>query len=153
MSKKTWIISAFPCMGKSHYVQNNPDTSIDIDSFDFSWFDADVTRNPNFPSNYISHIKGNIGKYKYIMVSSHKVVRQALIDEGLTFIYVCPGNGLKDEFIQRARSRGSSNDFIRTLEVNWDSWLDHNECSSMTFVTCQGQYLTDVLETLEGFIR
>ena len=34
-------------------------------------------RNPNFPNNYIEHIKENIGKVDYIFVSSHLVVRQA----------------------------------------------------------------------------
>ena len=148
---RTWIISAFPCMGKTHYVKNHPDTALDSDSSHFSWLDDGVARNPDFPANYVKHIKENIGKCKYIMVSSHKDVRQALAQAGLTFIYVRPSRSLKDEFVQRARERGSSEAFAKHLEDNWDSWLADagEDYATMVYHSCQGQYLTDVLTTLE----
>ena len=45
-------------------------------------------RNPEFPKNYIEHIKENIGKVDYIFVSTHEEVRKALTDAGIEFILV-----------------------------------------------------------------
>ena len=86
---RTKIISAFPGVGKTTYHKNNPDTTLDSDSSSFSWIvdeHGNKTRNPHFPQNYIDHIKQNIGKYKYIFVSSHKEVRDALLDNCILFI-------------------------------------------------------------------
>lgn len=56
---------------------------LDSDSSNFSWVKDEngnntKERNPEFPKNYIEHIKSNIGKVDVIFVSSHKVVREAL---------------------------------------------------------------------------
>ena len=68
---KTRIISAFPGTGKSYFHNNSEYSTLDSDSSEFSWIindDGDKVRNPNFPSNYISHIKDNIGKADFIFV-------------------------------------------------------------------------------------
>jgi hypothetical protein len=90
MNFKTKIISAFPGVGKSVYHSKYPDITLDSDSSNFSWIKDDngnntEERNPDFPKNYIEHIKSNIGKYKYIFVSSHKEVRNALFDNCIFF--------------------------------------------------------------------
>lgn len=84
---ETKIISAFPGTGKSWLFKNYPGLFLDSDSSDFSWTSPGV-RNPDFPSNYITHIKQNIGKYKKIFVSSHDVVRKALVENGIPFTLV-----------------------------------------------------------------
>ena len=70
---QTRIIAAFPGTGKSYYHKENPETTLDSDSSRFSWVkDSEGNntkeRNPDFPENYISHIKENIGKYEFIFV-------------------------------------------------------------------------------------
>ena len=123
---RTKIVSAFPGVGKTTYHKNNPDTTLDSDSSGFSWVvdeHGNKTRNPSFPQNYINHIKENIGKYKYIFVSSHKEVRDALLDNCIFFYLVYPDDNRKDEFIQRYRDRGNDENFIKLVDSKWDEWM------------------------------
>ena len=82
---RTRIISAFPGTGKSVYHEKHPLTTLDSDSSNFSWIEVDGVklRNPQFPENYIEHIKKNIGIYDFIFVSSHSVVREALVNNSI----------------------------------------------------------------------
>jgi hypothetical protein len=125
---RTKIISAFPGVGKTYYHNKHKDTTLDSDSSNFSWIKDEngnntKVRNPEFPQNYINHIKENIGKYEYIFVSSHKEVRDALLDNCLFFYLVYPDSLRKDEFIERYRKRGNDENFINLIEKNWDIWL------------------------------
>ncbi len=123
---KTKIISAFPGTGKSYYHNKYKETTLDSDSSNFSWrmdVDGNKVRNPEFPRNYINHIKENIGKYKFIFVSSHKEVRDALLNECLFFYLVYPDDRRKDEFIQRYKNRGNDENFIKLVSNNWEEWL------------------------------
>lgn len=122
---RTKIISAFPGTGKSHYHKLHPDTTLDSDSSQFSWIEinGNKTRNPEFPNNYIQHIKDNIGKYKYIFVSSHKEVRNALIDNCLKFYIVVPKFSCKEIYLDRYRQRGNDDYFINLIDRFWDLWL------------------------------
>ncbi len=123
---RTKIVSAFPGVGKTTYHKKHPETTLDSDSSNFSWIVDEYgnkTRNPHFPQNYINHIKENIGKYKYIFVSSHKEVRDALLDNCLYFYLVYPENNRKEEFIQRYKNRGNDDNFIVLLDSKWDEWM------------------------------
>ena len=131
---KTKIISAFPGTGKSYYHINHPETTLDSDSSLFSWLydddgnklyddDEKPIRNPWFPSNYIEHIKSNIGKYEYIFVSSHKEVREALVDNCLLFYLVYPDFDDIDIYIERYKQRGSPERFIDLVRNNWEEWI------------------------------
>ena len=140
---KTKIISAFPGTGKSYYHINHPETTLDSDSSLFSWlYDGDGNklydddekpiRNPWFPSNYIEHIKSNIGKYEYIFVSSHKEVREALVDNCLLFHLIYPDFDDMDIYIERYKQRGSPEEFINLVKNNWEEWIieleDQEDC-------------------------
>lgn len=125
---RTRIISAFPGVGKTHYHKQHTDITLDSDSSNFSWVvvDGKKVRNPDFPNNYIQHIKDNIGKYKFIFVSSHKEVREALKDACLFFYLVYPDKHRKDEFINRYKQRGSPEAFVNLVYQNWEQWI--REC-------------------------
>lgn len=132
--KETMVIAAFPGTGKSFCVKNESDKFngiLDSDSSNFSWVkdsngNNTTERNPDFPNNYIKHIKENIGKVEVIFVSSHKEVREALEREGIEYVLVYPNVFQKDDYINRYKNRGSSDKFVRLLEANWDEWI--NEC-------------------------
>jgi hypothetical protein len=121
----TRIISAFPGTGKSYYHNNNKTTTLDSDSSEFSWVieDGKKVRNPDFPNNYITHIKENIGKYDFIFVSSHAEVRQALKANCLFYYLVYPERKCKDMYLKRYKDRGSPDAFIQLISDNWDNWL------------------------------
>jgi hypothetical protein len=141
---KTRIISAFPGTGKSYFYNENKSTTIDSDSSKFSWVKDEKgnntkERNPNFPQNYIKHIKENIGKYDFIFVSSHKEVREALKDNCIFFYLVYPDVDRKEEFIKRYIDRGSSNGFVKLIKSNWEEWIKECEfeiygCSNVRMI-------------------
>ncbi|KKK65553.1 hypothetical protein LCGC14_2972950, partial [marine sediment metagenome] len=98
MKIKTIIISAFPATGKTHFYRNTKLKVLDSDSSHFSWL-PNKQRHPNFPENYIDHIKQNMGDVFIILISSHKVVRDALVKEGIKFTLIYPNRELKEEYL------------------------------------------------------
>lgn len=161
--KNTIVISAFPCCGKSYAFKKllQEGYSVwDSDSSDFSWIYSkqayvdrisvkdrvEKVRNPEFPYNYIEHIKSGIGHVDIIFVSSHKVVRDALKKAGIHYIVAYPSKEMLNEWIGRAYTRGSGTDFCDMLINNWDNWIDeieteHKEYPSK-FMPCRLSYNT-----------
>jgi len=120
---KAIIISGFPGIGKTHFSENNKKYKIsDSDSSKFSWLEEGI-RDPDFPNNYMEHIKENLDKYDIIFVSSHKTVRDALLKHKFTFTMVYPDISLKEEYLERYRKRGNDKWFIQMISENWDSFI------------------------------
>ena len=83
-------------------------------------------RHPDFPNNYIKHIKENIGKYDCIFVSSHASVREALDKEGIDFTIVYPESSCKAEWVGRCFIReknGESGCGAEIMYNNWEQWI------------------------------
>ena len=118
---RTIIISAFPGMGKSYFCQHYND-SLDLESSKYSHLKTGDL-NLDFPYNYISAIKKNIGLYRYIFISSHKDVRDALLDNSLFFYVVIPTIEEKSKYLDRYSKRHNKSDFIKKLEENYSSWI------------------------------
>jgi hypothetical protein len=110
------IISGFPGTGKSVLTNSFPDKISDSDSSKFNKND--------FPNNYIQHINDIKNKFEIIFVSSHDIVRDALVNNNIPFILVYPDKELKQEYIQRYIKRGNDERFINLVKDNWDSWID-----------------------------
>lgn len=135
MSKRTVIVSAFPCCGKTYAFEHYQDkySMLDSDSSQFSWMykaskDGIVrqrVRNPEFPANYIEHIKQNIGKVDIIFVSSHLSVRQALQDAGIHYCTVYPKESMLNEWVGRMYRRGNDDNFIEYQINHWNEFM-HN---------------------------
>jgi hypothetical protein len=144
------IVSAFPGIGKTH-VFNNPPlpglTILDSDSSQFSWA-APGERHPEFPANYIEHIKSHRVGTDIILVSSHKEVRAALVEAKLPFALVFPNRDLKAAYVERFIRRGSSVSFIKLVETKWDEWITELEAQVGCFAITINDpriYLSDVL--------
>jgi hypothetical protein len=166
MKKQCKIISAFPGCGKSYCVANESDKFngvLDSDSSEFSWVKDENgnntnQRNPDFPENYIKHIKENLDKNEVIFVSSHKEVREALEKEGLNYILVYPNIFQKQDYIKRYKKRGNSQSFIDKVESNWEEWI--GECEEEIFpikitlpyfsVKYLNKEVIDLIEIMEG---
>lgn len=135
------VVSGFPGVGKSHLARGAEFTIADSDS---SKFDKEF-----FPDNYIAHIKDLMlnQDLDYIMVSTHEEVRDALVEEGITFLLVYPVISLKEEYRQRYVDRNSPQAFIDRIIGEWDSMV--NSCVMQSgcqhVVLESGQYLTDSL--------
>ena len=179
---KTKIYSIFPACGKTWLYEHQEDYDLkilDSDSSQFSWIVEEVedpdcvligegeikplihknkVRNPDFPNNYIKHIKENIGKYDYIFVSSHASVREALDEEGIDFTIVYPEFYCKAEWVGRCFIRdkkGESGCGAEAMYNNWEQWItecfqtgaDHEE-----IVLKPREYLSDYFMDLkQGF--
>lgn len=154
MTTRTKIISAFPGVGKTTFYKANRGRVLDSDSSMFSWVivDGEKKRNPDFPRNYIEHIQENIGKVDYILVSSHKEVREALQNACLFFHLIYPAMNRKNEFIQRYKDRGSPESFIKLLDANWANWI--SACVDTRYgcnnVTMTLPNLADEIEFMEA---
>jgi len=147
MAYDRMLCAAFPGTGKSYYCSNGNWSQYVPDGFccdsDSSKFDKS-----NFPQNYIEHIKQRIADgYARIFISSHKEVRDALVENELDFTLIYPDKSLKQEYIDRYIERGDSDQFITLLEKNWENWID--ECKAQTgckhIVLSSGQFIADVV--------
>jgi len=149
---ETKVIAAFPGTGKTHFFKNNPNRSIDSDSSEFSWIKDKSgantkLRNPEFPANYIKHIRENIGKVEFIFVSSHDVVRDALVQSGIEFTLVYPNVLLKNEYLKRFQERKSPQGFIDLLHKNWEQWTFEchlqEHCNKIELES--GQFISNII--------
>jgi hypothetical protein len=75
-------------------------------------------KNPDFPNNYIQHIKSLINEKDFIFVSSHKEVREALKANNIPFILIYPNKDLLSEYLIRYTERGNENSFIDFIRKN-----------------------------------
>lgn len=122
---KAQIVSGFPGVGKSYSAGKHQEwfKISDSDSSNFSWL-PDGTRHPDFPQNYIEHMKGVGDDYDIIFVSSHKAVRDSLLENKLPFTVIYPHRSLKAEYLERYRKRGSPEAFVSMMDQNWDKFQD-----------------------------
>lgn len=144
----TKVISGFPAVGKSYLYNNYKELKVlDSDSRNFSW-ESEGVRHPDFPSNYIRHIKRNLGVVDVIFVSSHKVVRKALEENNIDYTIVYPNISLKGEYISRYINRGNDDKFIEFLNDNWEEFITdiENERFPVKVELQEGQYMKDVLK-------
>lgn len=149
--KDTKIISGFPGIGKSFLAQHTGFTYADSDSSSYSWLSPGV-RNPEFPENYINHIKGLIGELDYILVSSHEVVREALEEHDIHYTLVYPKVELRDEYLKRYLARGNDEKFVSFISTHWDQFISDIEGETYpTLIKLENnQYLLDVISNVRN---
>lgn len=149
---RAMIICGFPGVGKS-CVASNRENIVDLESSAFSWIYDPVNhpnggrvRNPNFPLNYINAIRSAQENFEYILVASHKAVRDALEAEGIPYIIVAPRKELKNEYLKRYLQRGSEIEFIELLNEKWDEFLSDIATADVPVIWLdKGEYMSDVL--------
>lgn len=150
--KSTVIIAGFPGIGKSHLFKEKMKDKIILDS-DSSMFSKleDGEHNPDFPLNYIKHIKENIGVADIILVSTHEQVRRLLEKEYILYNIVYPSIELKEEYIDRYKNRNNTEEFISILDKMWDNWIRDIECEKFPYLykLNQGEYLGDVINQMK----
>lgn len=156
---KSFPICGFPGIGKSHLSREHgwPDS----DSSKFSWVKPvqeikplDLTagrfekiRHPEWPNNYLDHIKSISGP---VLVSTHEEIRDLLSNAGFRFWVCYPERCCKQEYLQRYRDRGSSLEFIHLLDQKWDEWitgLEQDTRPAGRIVLKPGEFASDQLIT------
>ncbi len=143
---KTKLVMGFPGVGKSYFCKHSTLNILDAESSEFD--------KKKFPQNYIEYIKSNLGKIAIILISSHDVVRNELVRQGIPFTLVYPNRPLKEEYQRRYRKRGDHKSFIQLFEDNWHKWItelqNQNNCIKIELNT--GQYLSDIKNFKEEII-
>jgi hypothetical protein len=143
------IISAFIASGKTWLTLNSK--RLDLSGFSILDLDSSVIpkengqRASNFKELYMAKVRASIAPNTIVLISTHEEIRSALAEEGLDFALVYPLRELKEEWIQRLRSRKSPEGLINIVQKDWSSMLGECEeqggCSHFTLK--KGQYLSD----------
>jgi hypothetical protein len=145
MSARPTLVSAFPGTGKSWFFKKTGTSGACSDS-DSSMFDKE-----GFPENYLRHIEGlysstNTG-LSYVFISTHEQVRTGLVACKLPFVLVYPHHTLRDEYLDRYRSRGGPESMVKLMTTEWDNFIGscQRQHGCKHVVLTAGQYLADVL--------
>ncbi len=112
------------------------------------------TRNPEFPANYIQHIKENLGKVDIIFVSSHLEVRKALQSAEIEYVTVYPDSDLLEEWVGRMYLRKSPESFVKFQIENWDKFtkgVDNEPHGKYVHRLWSRQYLTSVIDSIVAY--
>jgi hypothetical protein len=144
----TLIVSGFPGVGKSYFTkEKNSNKILDSDSSSFSWKNTN-DRNPDFPNNYIKHIKENIGKVDVIFISTHDILLKELHRQNINYILVYPQLEIKKEYISRYIKRNNDELFIDTLNANYEDWIKGLE-EQRGCLHCRlgvGEYISNIIK-------
>jgi adenylate kinase family enzyme len=150
--KDTIIISGFPGIGKSYLTELYKDKGIiicDSDSSKFSWIEPGI-RNPDFPNNYINHIKELIGKVDGILVSSHSIVREALAAANIKYVLVYPDKSLYLKYLKRYVKRNNDTEFIINMAKLFHTFVNQcdNDMNAIRYKMTEDNYLSDIIEII-----
>lgn len=142
----TRIIAAFPGVGKTHYYLNSNANVLDLDLAPYLWLDG-VIRHPDYPDNYVTEIKNNVGKIDLLLVSLYTEVRKQLLVQDIAYELVYPSRELKEEYLERYRSRGNPDSFVTFMLNKWDEMISEleKECIKSKIVLKRGEYLSNIL--------
>lgn len=137
----TIFISGFPGVGKTEFTYGDYAPEYFAKDSDSSGFSK-----AGFPSNYLDHLEGLRGKYVYVFISTHKLVRDGLVKRKIPFVLVYPDMSLKEEYLDRYKKRGSNEAFVTLLSQNWEAWITElsNQTDCTHIVLKSGQYLSNV---------
>jgi hypothetical protein len=148
--KDKYIICGFSGVGKSTAEQKHNNV-VDFESSAFShFFDPQKMgeKNPEFPRNYIDALCELVdkGKESVYLLSCHEEVRNELKARGIDYIIVMPSVIQKNEYLKRWLKRGSSMEFIKTMEKNWRTMIySCQEDKAPKIFLDENEYIDDVL--------
>lgn len=125
------VIAGFPGVGKSELFKKGIDgfKIYDSDSSKYSWIwdengNKTDQRNPDFPDNYIQHIKEHLDDEKaIILVSTHKEVREALVKAKIHFTIIVPTSASREDYLENYKNRGNDQSFIDMMDKNFTSFI------------------------------
>ena len=137
------IISGFSNIGKSYISKNSNISSFDLDTTYFKKLPGS-----NWEEVYVECASGLSEIYDYVFITTYGEPLHIMNKRGIKYFLVYPERELKEEYKQRAISRGSDKDFIERFFSRWDKHIDDcekNSCSNK-IVLKSGEYLSDVLK-------
>ena len=115
------VYCAFSGTGKSFLSVKSNGLIVDADASNFSEID--------FLDRYVAYIKRKVNEGTTVLISTGKIgynhyeLSGALLSAGIECSLVYPDISLKDEYVQRFKDRGNTEDFIEAISDNWDVWI------------------------------
>lgn len=85
-----------------------------------------------------------MNKDKIILVPADEEVRQLLLLENISFVFVLPSFDSKDNLVERYKERGNSEKFIQRAIQNLIDW-HHLHYKYETIILKKNEYLEDYL--------
>ena len=95
--KKTLIIVAYPCCGKTYFYHHQEELSYLLNGnlLYFTCVDSDrskFSRTTGWEIDYVNNVESNIGKYDFIFVSYHEEIMLEFNKRKIPFVMVAPNN-------------------------------------------------------------
>lgn len=131
------IICGFPGIGKSSIARTLPGI-VDLESTPFN-------KNWKIYADVIEHMNKN--GYT-VLVSSHRELREELLNRNVNYFYVKPEKYLKEEYIERYKKRGNNKTFINQIKDNWDNYLKSLKGENVVELKSE-EYLLDKLDYIK----
>lgn len=164
------LIMAYMGTGKTE-LENRYDNVIDFDFQDYKYiYDESIrhlpleqrkgstnlrTENPNYPENFLTDAVQLLNEEKIVVSPFIDHVFKAYDGsniasqvENLRTILVCPTKDNFDEYVERFKRRGNSDEFIARREKEFSSLVDLFEQANNyeRIIMKPGQYLSEALE-------
>ena len=132
------IICGFAGIGKTTLAEKYKNV-VDLESSAYKWiYEEDVSNlsyeerkglsnrklNPAWPENYVIDIIGNGDTNNVVLTSMDKEVRDTLTKWGCKYYVAYPDISSKDSYIERYRSRGNNEAFIKKISENFENWIE-----------------------------
>lgn len=135
--KQSKVIAGFCGVGKTT-ICNDTDI-VELECYKF--------RGPDFPTNYVKAIIKARTLGKTVLISTDREVLLLLRDKGIKVTEVFPSKELKEEYLLRYKDRGSHSDFITTIDMYWDIWIQElmDNTTESSIKLHSGEFLKDVI--------
>ena len=160
----TCVIAGFGGIGKTTLAKKYINV-LDLESTpykylieDYDQYDAEAVKgqgiakkepNPDFPNNYVTAIKENIGKYDYILVWCHPEQSLPHLDKAhINYEIFLPTCKALDEYHQRFINRGNSAEYINRVssKESYDKRLPQWKATGKPIIFLEAN------ETLESYL-
>ena len=147
---REFIICGFSGIGKSTAEQKHR-RIIDFESSGWShiWRNGiEIRKNKKFPTNYIDRLCEMLDcdMATCYLLSCHKEVREELKARGIDYIIVMPTIEQKNEYLKRWLKRGSSIEFIKTMNDRWEDMIKScEEDDAPKIYLSSGEYISDLI--------
>lgn len=166
--KEPIIISAWICAGKT-YLTKKYKNIIELPSGDYKYILTDEQKavankeslkstkrelNPAWPQNYYDAILKEVNSKEHdIILIAPCMPFQEMRDYGIKFMLAYPDPNCKEEYVDRARSRGANEEFVNRIETKIQSDFEEflNQPNEKIIIQ-KGEYLEDTL-IREGILK
>lgn len=160
-NKKPIVISAWICAGKTHLTKKYPNIT-ELPSGDYKYVLTEEQKalenkeslkstkreiNPKWPTNYYDAILNEVKSRKHdIILVAPCMPFDEMRSCGIDFLLAYPDPVCKEEYIDRAKSRGANENFIKRVESKIDSdFEEFLKQPNDKIILQSGEYLEDGL--------